>query len=150
MLIRELSPEECVQLLQRHDLGRLGCARDSQPYVVPIHYSFDVEGRCLYAFSTIGQKVAWMRENPLVCLEVDEIADKDHWSSVVVFGVYEEIQDADREAEARRRAQDLFQHRRQWWLPAAAKLPSREPHAAVVFRISITRITGRRADRNAS
>jgi nitroimidazol reductase NimA-like FMN-containing flavoprotein (pyridoxamine 5'-phosphate oxidase superfamily) len=148
MLIRELTAEECTELLRRHNLARLACAREGQPYVVPIHYSFDAERRCAYAFSTLGQKVSWMRENPLVCLEVDEIVDKDHWSSVVVYGVYEEIQDADGEEDARRRAEGLFQHRRQWWLPATAKLPGREPHAAVVYRIAITRVTGRRADRN--
>lgn len=148
MLIRELTAGECIELLERHNLGRLACARDSQPYVVPIHYSFDAERRCAYAFSTVGQKVSWMRENPLVCLEVDEITDKDHWSSVVAYGMYEEIQDAEGEDEARRRAERLFQYRPQWWLPAAAKLPGREPHAAVVYRIAITRMTGRRADRN--
>jgi nitroimidazol reductase NimA-like FMN-containing flavoprotein (pyridoxamine 5'-phosphate oxidase superfamily) len=41
---------------------------------------------CLYAFSTIGQKVECMRENPKVCLEIEEIADKNHWTTVLVIG----------------------------------------------------------------
>ena len=64
MRIHELSVAECEDVLARCDLGRLGCAHENQPYVVPIHFSFDSERKCLYAFSTIGQKIAWMRQNP--------------------------------------------------------------------------------------
>ena len=32
-----------------------------------------------------------MRENPKVCLEVEEIGDKSHWTTVLVIGRYEEI-----------------------------------------------------------
>jgi hypothetical protein len=147
MLIRELSPAQCAELLERSHLCRLACALDNQPYVVPIHCSFDMERNCLYGFSTIGQKVTWMRANPQVCLQADEIQDKDHWTSVVVFGRYEEIHDAGAEAEARQRAHELFQQRREWWLPAAAKLPTREPHSMVLYRIVIERMTGRAASR---
>jgi uncharacterized protein len=148
MLIHELNPDECVAILKRTNLGRLGGARFDQPYIVPIHFSFDEGRNCLYAFSTIGQKVKWMRANPKVCLEVEEITDKNHWTTVLVTGRYEEIdQDPDHE-EARRRAEALFQQRREWWLPGAAKVPSHEHHAIVVYRIQIDRLTGRRAARD--
>jgi uncharacterized protein len=148
MLIQELTPTQCAEALQRNHVGRLGCSKDGQPYVVPISFSFDREQRCVYSFSTVGQKVHWMRENPLVCLEVDDILDKNHWQTVVIFGRYEEIQDSLDESEARRRAEELLQQRSEWWLPAAAKVGSRERHAVVVYRIHIDRITGRRAARN--
>ena len=147
MIVHELTPQECTDVLHRTPLGRIGCARDGQPYVVPIHFSFDAEARCVYAFSAVGQKVEWMRENPLVCLEVEDIGDKDHWSTVIVFGRYEEIHAAPAEAEARRRAEALFQQRPEWWQPAAAKVGSTERHAVVIYRINIDRITGRRAAR---
>ena len=89
-----------------------------------------------------------MRENPLVCLEVDDIQDKDHWQTVVIVGRYEEIQDSPEEAEARQRAEALFHQRAEWWLPAAARVGAREPHAVVVYRIQIDQISGRRARRN--
>ena len=58
-------------------------------------------GNCLYAFSTIGQKIEWMRENPKVCLEVEEIDDQSHWTTVLVIGRYEEIhQEPERERGA--------------------------------------------------
>jgi nitroimidazol reductase NimA-like FMN-containing flavoprotein (pyridoxamine 5'-phosphate oxidase superfamily) len=147
MLIHELTPTQCADVLERTNLGRLGCSKDGQPYVIPILFSFDRKRGCVYSFSTVGQKVLWMRENPLVCLEVDDVQDKDHWQTVVVLGRYEEVQDSPEEAEARERAEALFRQRSEWWLPAAAKVGSRQRHAVVVYRIHIDRITGRRAAR---
>jgi uncharacterized protein len=148
MLIHELNPGECGEVLKRAHLGRLGCARYDQPYIVPIHFSFDQPRNCVYAFSTVGQKIEWMRENPKVCLEVDEIADKNHWITVLVIGRYQEIQEDPDESEARRRAEQLFQQRQEWWLPGAAKVPARDHHQIVVYRIQIDRLTGRRAARD--
>jgi nitroimidazol reductase NimA-like FMN-containing flavoprotein (pyridoxamine 5'-phosphate oxidase superfamily) len=147
MLIHEMSPSQCVELLSRIQLGRLGCSRFDQPYIVPIHFSFDAERHCVYAFSTIGQKIEWMRKNPKVCLEVEEIVDKDHWATVLVVGRYEEILKAPEETEARERAEQLFQQRREWWLPGAAKSGGGEHQHIVVYRIQIDRLTGRRATR---
>lgn len=148
MLIHELTMTACADVLQRSELGHLACVKDNQPYVVPVHFSFDRERGCIYSFSTVGQKVRWMRANPQVCLAVEEVTDKDHWHSVVVFGRYEEMQDSAEDKDARERAQALFQQKPEWWLPAAARLRSHEPHAVVVYRILIERMTGRRANRN--
>ena len=146
MLIHDLTPQECAEILRRTNLGRLGCARDGQPYVVPIHFSFDPDRGCVYSFSGVGQKVSWMRDNPRVCLEVDDIANKNHWQTVIVFGRYEEIHDSPEEREARERAETLFQQRPEWWLPAAAATAgSRVRH--IVYRIHVEEITGRRAAR---
>jgi nitroimidazol reductase NimA-like FMN-containing flavoprotein (pyridoxamine 5'-phosphate oxidase superfamily) len=149
MLIHELTPKECAEILARTNLGRLACAKDGQPYVVPVHFSFDAEKGCVYSFSAIGQKVTWMRGNPLVCLEVEDVTDKDHWQTVVAFGRYEEIHDSPEAAAARQRALELFEQRPEWWFPAAAKIGSSEHHAVVIYRIQIDRMTGRRATRRA-
>jgi nitroimidazol reductase NimA-like FMN-containing flavoprotein (pyridoxamine 5'-phosphate oxidase superfamily) len=147
MLVHELSHAECVNVLIRSDLARLACAHDGQPYIVPIHFSYDAARKCLYAFSTVGQKIQWMRDNPKVCIEVEDISDKDHWTTVLVFGRYEELTDSPAYRTARQRAQKLFEGRPEWWFPAAAKLPSREHHAMVLYRISADRLSGRRAAR---
>jgi uncharacterized protein len=147
MLIHELTFDQCAEVLERADLGRLGCAKDGQPYVVPVHFSFDAERECVYGFSAIGQKILWMRDNPRVCLEVDDVQDKNHWQTVVIFGRYEEIHDSPGEAEARRRAEALFQRRPEWWQPAAAKVGASERPSVVVYRIQFDRVTGRRAAR---
>jgi nitroimidazol reductase NimA-like FMN-containing flavoprotein (pyridoxamine 5'-phosphate oxidase superfamily) len=148
MLIHELTPAECVGVLETNHVARLACSRFDQPYIVPIHYSFDPERNCLYAFSTAGQKIDWMRENPKVCLEVEEVGDKDHWITVLAFGRYHEIQRAPADAEARRRAEQLLQQRQEWWLPGAAKVMSHEHHQMVLYRIQIERVSGRRAARS--
>ena len=147
MRINELSRAECEEILTRCDLGRLGCARENQPYIVPIHFSFDPPGTCLYAFSTVGQKIDWMRENPKVCVEVDDVTDKNHWTTVLVFGRYQELRDSPTEKAARDSALELFSKRPEWWLPAAGKVGPREHYAMVIYRIQIDRLTGRRAAR---
>lgn len=150
MLLRELSTEQCIDLLKHTTLGHLGCALAGQPYVVPIHFSYDAERNCLYAFSALGQKISWMRENPYVCVELSDITDKNRWTSVLVFGRYEEVQDSPEYAETRKRVWELFQGRREWWLPAAAKVGSREAPPVLIFQISIDRLTGRGASRDIS
>lgn len=150
MQIRELNTEQCLDLLKRSTLGHLGCVQGPQPYVIPIHFSFDGDRNCLYGFSAVGQKIAWMRENPYVCLEVADITDKNRWTTVIVFGRYEEIQDTPDYAETRKRVWDLFQERREWWLPAAGKLGTRESAAVLIYQIHIDRVTGRSASRDQS
>lgn len=148
MRIRELSEHESLALLERSELGRLACVRDEQPYIVPIHFSFDAGARCLYTVSAVGQKIDWMRQNPKVCVEVEDVADKDHWTTVLIFGRYEELGDSANHAAARGRAQELFQSRPEWWFPAAARTGSRDRQAMVLYRIEIDRITGRQAARS--
>jgi uncharacterized protein len=91
MEIREMSREECLRVLAGGRLARLACAHENQPYVVPVYLAYHEPSGCLYGFTTPGQKVAWMRGNPLVCVEVDEIASYDQWVSIIVMGRYEEL-----------------------------------------------------------
>jgi nitroimidazol reductase NimA-like FMN-containing flavoprotein (pyridoxamine 5'-phosphate oxidase superfamily) len=42
MIIRELSSKECGEALNAATFGRLGCARDNQPYVVPVFFATDI------------------------------------------------------------------------------------------------------------
>jgi nitroimidazol reductase NimA-like FMN-containing flavoprotein (pyridoxamine 5'-phosphate oxidase superfamily) len=143
MLIHELSVSQCERLLERNQLARLACALSDQPYIVPISFTFAPQENCLYGFASVGQKIEWMRSNPKVCITVDEIIDRFHWTTVVVIGRYEEI--APQDVTARRRAQHLLQRRPQWWLPAAAESADEPQGGAVFFRIHIGDVTGRRA-----
>ena len=147
MLIHELTDDQCTEVLRRSTFGRLACSRHDQPYLVPIHFAFDDAAHSLYGFSSLGQKIHWMRDNPKVCVEIEDVESKDRWTTVLVFGRYEEIGDSADEAETRQRIWELFQQRTEWWLPAVAKVGAREPHASIVYRIRIDRMTGRRAQR---
>jgi nitroimidazol reductase NimA-like FMN-containing flavoprotein (pyridoxamine 5'-phosphate oxidase superfamily) len=145
MFIRELTTQECHDVLKKAAIARLACARGNQPYVVPVHVYFD--GDCLYSFATLGKKIAWMRENPHVCLQVDDIGDRLHWATVVVFGQYEELLHMPRDENARRRARELFQNVPQWWQPASTSITPHESRMPVIYRIRIDSVTGRLAER---
>jgi nitroimidazol reductase NimA-like FMN-containing flavoprotein (pyridoxamine 5'-phosphate oxidase superfamily) len=144
MIVHELSEPACREILARTHVARIACSRQGQPYIVPISYDFD--GGALYSFATLGQKIIWMRENPRVCVEVDDIDGQFDWTTVLVFGRYEELR-GDEYTRARDRAQGLFTQREQWWLPATAKTNPPEHHVPIVYRIVIERMTGRRANR---
>ena len=120
MIIHELTRTASVDLLARAHLGRLACARANQPYVVPIFFAY--HENCLYCATTLGQKVEWMRENPLVAVEVDEIDDAQQWQSVVVSGRYEEFADTPAMGDMRKLAWSLLQEANPlWWEPALAE-----------------------------
>ena len=82
--VEDMSPAEMHALLQRESFGHLGCSRDGRPYVVPMHYAYD--GKELYFFTTEGMKTQFIRSNPQVCLQVEEITDSANWRSVMVVG----------------------------------------------------------------
>ena len=99
MVIEEMTDGECKAMASRATLARLACAVDNQPYIVPIHVDF-ADGS-LYGFSTMGQKINWMRVNPLVCLEIEEFTGRKQWSTLVIFGEYEELPDIPENAYPR-------------------------------------------------
>ena len=41
MVIHEMTEKDCSEILSRTSLGRLGCALDNQPYVVPINFAHE-------------------------------------------------------------------------------------------------------------
>lgn len=146
MFIHEMSEMECRRALQSANIGRLACARDNQPYVVPINFAFD--GNFIYGFTTVGQKVEWMRSNPLVCVEMDEITSERDWLSIVVFGRYEELPETPEHQCARAQAHTLLGRRAMWWEPAYISQQHRDqPHSLtpVFYRIHIQKMTGHRA-----
>jgi nitroimidazol reductase NimA-like FMN-containing flavoprotein (pyridoxamine 5'-phosphate oxidase superfamily) len=145
MEINELTAQECNGLLEHASLGRLGCSFKNQPYVVPVYFAYD--GRYLYVFSTYGQKVKWMRANPTVCVQTDEIYCQSEWISVIVYGEYEELPEPQYSAE-REHASSLLGERYHWWLNALGERQMRVGETAIealFFRIRIRSMSGLRA-----
>ncbi len=93
----ELTYEEIDALLQRHRYGHLGFTLDGDVYVIPINYAYD--GGRLYGQAPVGHhgympggtKVAGMRQQEHVAVQVDEIEDPGHWRSVLLQGRYHEL-----------------------------------------------------------
>ena len=144
MVIEEMTEEDCRAMLARTHIARLGCAQNNQPYVVPVSLYFDGhEG--LYCPTTLGQKIEWMRQNPLVCVQMDEVITERHWLSLIVFGRYEELPHTDEYEADRRTAEGLFVRHSAWWEPASVPLTGHEQRPRITFRINIARMTGRAA-----
>jgi hypothetical protein len=134
-MIERLGKEDARALLQAHQLGRLGCSVNGEPYVLPINYLYT--GEDLYMHSLPGLKIRAMREQPQICLQVDEITDDYNWKSVLVFGEYEEITNAD---EREQILGAMFQR-----LPHLTPVESRMRQGqeeTIVFRLRINRSTG--------
>ena len=148
MWITELTDAECEAVLEKAVVARLATCSDGRPYVVPISikYERDAADRFLYSFANVGQKVRWMRSNAQVCVEVEEVTDRVHWTTVVVTGRFEELNPV-RDRESADRAFALLHDRSEWWLPAAARTPSTDLYTPVVYRIRIESMSGRRAAR---
>lgn len=145
MEISEMSAEECSVFLERATVGRLGCSLENQPYVVPIHFTTD-DGY-LYVFSTFGQKVKWMRDNPKVCVQSDEIRSESQWVSVIVNGEFEELVEPQYTTE-RQHASSLLAKRYHWWLNALGERQLKAGDSSIeplFFRIRIDSMSGLRA-----
>jgi nitroimidazol reductase NimA-like FMN-containing flavoprotein (pyridoxamine 5'-phosphate oxidase superfamily) len=145
-VIRELTREASLDLLARTHLARLACTREGQPYIVPIYFAYN--DNCIYSFSTVGQKIEWMRSNPMVCVQMDEVTNSQHWVSIIVSGRFEELPDVDEWRGARAFAYELLRRNAMWWEPGYAKTilhGAPRPLEPVFYRIHIAKITGHRA-----
>ena len=140
-----MTAEQCGAFLERASLGRLGCSYENQPYIVPIQFAYE-EGY-LYAFSTFGQKVEWMRANPKVCVQTDEIQNQAEWTSLIVYGEYEELAEPQYTAE-RKHATSLLAKGYRWWMNALGERQMRVGENLIeplFFRIRIQSVSGLRA-----
>lgn len=146
MRILELTNNECFEVLSHVTLGRLACSRHDQPYIVPIHFAY--HQRHLYSFATHGRKIDWMRTNPQVCVEADEIVNRCDWMSVIIQGRYEELLDTPKWKLERKLTHELLQQEAMWWEPAYvrdAHLDVADELIPIYYRIHIDQVTGRRA-----
>lgn len=146
MLIQEMTKQASLDLLARAHVGRLACAQGNQPYVVPFYFTYHND--LLYSFATVGQKIDWMRANPLVCVETDEVVRTEEWASVIVFGRYEELPDTPQYEAERLVAYNLLQKKAMWWEPVYVETTlhgTQRPLVPVYYRIHVTQITGHRA-----
>jgi len=140
--------QQCRDLLERVGFGRLACARENQPYIVPTYFAYEPDPDHLYGFATMGRKIEWMRLNPLVCVEADEMLNPQNWASVIALGRYEELSNTPEFSKERNHAQSLLAKRSLWWQPgyAASRARGRRNAAsAILYRIHVEEMTGVRA-----
>ena len=138
---RELSRSEIDEFLRGQRIARLGCHADGITYVVPLIYAY--EDDAIVAVTTEGRKTAMLRENPGVCVEIDEY-DSDgngSWRSVIAQGTSEELS-----GEAIEPALDLLRERFARTAGRAAE-PRQLGPSVVVLRIALDEVSGRTVER---
>jgi hypothetical protein len=138
---RELSRGEIDEFLRGQRIARLGCHAGGVTYIVPLIYAY--EDGAVVAVTTEGRKTAMLRENPRVCVEIDQYdADgKGSWRSVIAQGTYEEL--AGEEIEP---ALALLRERFARTAGRTAE-PRRPAPGTVVLRITLDEVSGRTVER---
>jgi uncharacterized protein len=138
---RELSRAEIDDFLRGQRIARLGCHAGGVTYIVPLIYAY--EDGAVVAVTTEGRKTAMLRENPRVCVEMDEYdADgRGSWRSVIAYGTCAELT-----GDAIERALDLLRERFARASGRAAEPRTLGPNV-VVLRIALDETSGRTVER---
>lgn len=93
-----LNTSEIERLLSRQIFGRIGCSSGDKTYVVPISYAYD--GEFIYCHTHEGMKIDYMRRNPHVCFQADQLHNMANWQSVIAWGDFEELNDPEKRKQA--------------------------------------------------
>lgn len=88
----ELTPTQCMALLESSRVGHMAVISDGDPYVAPISYV--LIGEALYVRTAPGRRIDALRANPRLCFEVSHMDDSTgDWESVIIWSTAELIDD---------------------------------------------------------
>jgi uncharacterized protein len=135
-------------ILTRSKICRLAMIDNGLPYILPFNYGF--HENCIYIHSApVGKKIDLLRENPLVCFEVEQQADiiEDEvackWStlyqSVVGYGNVEIISDF----EEKRRGLEIIMTKHGF--KGKMEFDRKEVEFIVILKLSISTMTGKQS-----
>lgn len=136
------------EILTGSKICRLAMIDNGLPYILPFNYGFNEN--CIYIHSApAGKKIDILRENPLVCFEVeqkaeiieDEVACK--WSalyrSVVGYGNVEIVTGF----EEKKRSLEIIM--RQHGFKGKMEFDPKEVEFIVILKLSISTMTGKQS-----
>lgn len=139
--IRPLSQHECIEVLSRNHVGRLGFVCHDRVEIQPLHYVY--EAGWIYGRTSEGVKVTTLSRHQWIAFEVDEVHDTFEWTSVLVHGSFHRL-DADSilhnaadEAHAVRLLRTV--------IPETFTPVDPTPARSITFRIAVGETTGRTA-----
>ena len=123
-----LDIEQCWEMLERHELARLGYLLDGRVHVMPINYGTH-EGELVFATAP-DSKVAGVLTGHDLVIEIDEVVD-EVGRSVIVRGRGEVVAEEDQI--------ELTQVRVRPWVDTTGDLPERD----IFVRVDPIEVTGR-------
>jgi nitroimidazol reductase NimA-like FMN-containing flavoprotein (pyridoxamine 5'-phosphate oxidase superfamily) len=136
------------EILTSSNICRLGMIDNGLPYILPFNYGF--HNNCIYIHSApTGKKIDLLKENPLVCFEVEQRTDiienevACKWStlyrSVVGYGNVEIVTDL----EEKKRGLEIIMA--QHGAPEKIEFDRKELEFIVILKLSITTMTGKQS-----
>ncbi len=135
---RELSKDECLDVLRRNNYGRIAFMLHDHVDVEPIHYV--LENDWFYLRTGIGTKVSSLKHGPWVAFEVDEVHAPFDWTSVVVKGtVYFISGVAGVDPKEYQKAIEVLRR----LIPDTMTPQDPTPSRNVILRISLNEVHGR-------
>lgn len=90
-MVKDMNMDECLVLLARNHIGRIGYIYGNSPFILPITFHHDPKEKCIISYSAEGHKLHAMRQYSTVSFQVDEITTIQNWKSVFIQGEYKEI-----------------------------------------------------------
>jgi hypothetical protein len=94
-----MTDDEIERFIASESVVRIGCHADGRTYVVPAAYAY-ADG-AVHCFSYEGLKIAMMRANPEVCVEIDHVEHFSSWRSVIARGRAEVLEGDEATAAVR-------------------------------------------------
>lgn len=147
-MITDLKKDACFEILENNYIGHLAYVFNNMPYVVPITYFYDKDYIRVICYTGEGHKTMALRTNGSVALEVAEITNIDHYRSILVHGIFEELEGLDAKCELHKftlGVKDLIARKEQrevHFIPefSGKTHPEAQP---IVYHIKIQEITGK-------
>lgn len=152
--MKDLQTKDIFALLNNNYIGHLAFISDGKPYTIPITYYFDQKDS-IVAYAGEGHKIQAMRQNPNVSLQVESINSVDNWQSVLVHGVFEEVHSGDAKfllhefAEGVKSVINKIEHKNPQFI-SDFTCDVYATGVTVVYRIKISKMTGKKMDNTQS
>lgn len=138
------------EILKQNQVGRLGTSVNDVPYIIPMNFVY-IKDRIFLHTHRAGKKVQNIRENPLVCFEVDsgELIENDlpcnyswNYFSVIVYGKARIVEDYELKYKALKIISDkyAFGKSNKLTLELVKKLES-----LIIIQIDIKHMTGKKS-----
>ena len=137
--LREMTAQQCEDLLTRNTVGRVAFTYQGRVHVVPIHYA--CEAGWIYGRTDPGAKLRHMLINRRIAFEVDEYVGYFDWASTVVQGTFYVIEHTPANRSLYEHALGVLQS----VFPETFTESDPVPFRSELFRISVNSVTGRSA-----